>query len=132
LNTGSDLERNGEHGQFYATKNSLFTTINVTFIPLLIAIGIQVIITVLKSREENTSDNFNHASYEIENQEKLMRKFILASNMTQRKDDEGNIYKFANNKCYFDSLESVEILRNEQPHFVDPGDDESDQMRRIN
>lgn len=62
-----------------------------------------------------------------------MRRHIISSNLTQRKDEEGNIFKFAQNKSYFDSLESVEILRNEQPHFIDPRDgDESETMIRAN
>ena len=54
-----------------------------------------------------------------------MRQFILAANLTQ-KVEEGNIYKFGQSKPYFDSLDSVEIVRNEQPHYFDPGDEESD------
>lgn len=78
---------------------------------------------------------FTHISYDIEQQENIIRKYIFTSNMVQKEKDaadcEGNIFKMPLNKHYFDSLESVEILRNEQPRFVDQGDDDSDQMKRM-
>lgn len=33
----------------------------------------------------------------------------------------GNIYKFNQNRNYYDSLESLEILRNEQPEYIEGG-----------
>ena len=48
----------------------------------------------------------------------------------------GNIFQFAQNKHYYDSLDSVEVLRNEQPQYFEPkgiiDDGESDTMLRIN
>ena len=85
----------------------------------------------------------DHISFDIEEQERILRAHILGSNLIQKdrsnmfgatqedgKDDQemadtddvlqiGNIYKFNQNRNYYDSLESVEVLRNEQPEFIE-------------
>lgn len=33
----------------------------------------------------------------------------------------GNIYKFNQNRNYYDSLESIEILRNQPPEYIEGG-----------
>jgi len=38
----------------------------------------------------------------------------------------GNIYKFPQNRSYFDSLDSFEVVRDEQPQFVQQDKEESD------
>jgi hypothetical protein len=40
LNTGSELEKLGKNGYWYSAKNSLFTTVGVTFAAVLIPIGV--------------------------------------------------------------------------------------------
>lgn len=82
----------------------------------------------------------DHVSFDIEEQERILRQHILGSNLIQKDRSNvfggttpgneegageqqwndlsnalqiGNIYKFNQNRNYYDSLESLEILRNE-------------------
>ena len=48
-----------------------------------------------------------------------MRNHILETNLVEKdagqEDLVGNIYKFSHNRNFYDSLESLEIYRNEEP-----------------
>lgn len=90
----------------------------------------------------------DHVSFDIEEQERILRQHILGSNLIQKDRSNvfggttpgneegageqqwndlsnalqiGNIYKFNQNRNYYDSLESLEILRNEQPEYIEGG-----------
>ena len=42
------------------------------------------------------------------------------TNEDKNNQNVGDIYMFNQNRNYYDSLESIEILRNHQPYFIDP------------
>lgn len=86
----------------------------------------------------------DHISFDIEEQERILRQHILGAHLIQEgranlfgatagagdeeEGDEvddvleiGNIYKFNQNRNYYDSLESVEICRNEPPEYIEGG-----------
>ena len=80
LNTGSEIDRNGDHGKWYADENSLSTTVLETFSLVIILVSIQFLIQLIWFREagedlqgfigsKSSSDNYTkvkHISYEIE------------------------------------------------------------------
>ena len=94
-------------------------------------------------KESDLTDGFQkyqHISYDIEAQERLLRQHVLATNLVQKDtaaggaagkaigeneegdliDDPliGNIYKFQHNRNFYDSLDSIEIYRNEEPEYM--------------
>ena len=105
----------------------------------------------------------DHISFDIEEQERILRQHILGTNLIQKDrsnfiggafgatggegqegeygDEEenemeenalqiGNIYKFNSNRNYYDSLESIEILRNQPPEYIEDGESGDDGQRR--
>ena len=87
---------------------------------------------------EDISRNLEHISYEIERQEQVLRRHIILEGLFSDGETAGKngetktaepvgLFKFAQNRNYYDSLESVEVLRNKQPiHQRDIPDDESE------
>ena len=73
------------------------------------------------------SETYTHISFEVESQLNLLRRHILRSNLVERVKDKdenvgdeiGNIYGFSHNRNFYDSLESLEIYRNDEPELAD-------------
>ena len=137
LNTGGEPDGDKKTHWYESDTNSLGSCVLITFsfilVFILIAFTAQLVQSARSVVIDETSlgwmpmkDQFDpkgqepeHISYAIIRQERLLLKHVLLQNLTGKTAEvEGEslidkgLYKFAQNRCYFDSLDSAQVLAN--------------------
>ena len=138
MNTGASMDE-ADPKWFFKDTSSLRRCLSITLIGVFVMTAIQYLMQLvqlaahlqdndsnfkfmaIQDRPDPEGINYEHVSFQIDKQQRLLMRQVLFQSLTGRKVAEGEavvntgLYKFATNQRYFDSLQSNTLVADQEP-----------------